>query len=174
MTKTGERVRENGAIEDPPLSYTQGTWIEGCRLLYHITGDVKYLNRATICAQYTMDPRGSCTTSHGILRSEGHSGDQSNFKGGLIPYMVNYANDTAMPSITRQQVKDFLKYNAQTLWLTGVDYSKYPQMFCNFVWDRLYVYNISVPSTDTNYRPGSLGAHNSGAALLEGMTRIQW
>jgi len=173
MTKTGNRVRPNGAVSGTPLTYTQGTWIEACRLLYHITGDTKYRDRATICVQYTMDPTGSCTTTAGILRSEGNSGDQSNFKGGLIPYMVDYANDEDMPANTRQQVKTFLIFNAKTLWLTGLDHSKYPQMFCNFIWNQLYIYNVSVPSTDANYCPGSLGAHNSGAALLEGITRLK-
>jgi hypothetical protein len=87
--------------------------------------------------------------------------------------MVNYINDPDMPADTKLQAKDFLKFNAKTLWLSGVDFSKYPQMFCNFIWNQPYIYNVSVPSTDKNYHPGSLGAHNSGAALLEGITRLK-
>jgi predicted alpha-1,6-mannanase (GH76 family) len=173
MTKTGNRVRINGAVGEPPLTYTQGTWIEACRLLYHITGDNKYIDRATTCVKFTMTG-GRCNTVAGILRNEGQSADQSNFKGGLIPYMVNYANDTDMPADTRLLVKNFLIFNAKTLWLTGMKHSEYPRMFCNFVWNEQYIYNVSVASTDTNYRPGSLGAHNSGAALLEGMTRLDY
>ena len=171
MTNSG-RVRDDGGVTSIPLSYTQGTWIEACRLLYHITGDAKYKDRATVCIEYTMDPRGSCTTAFGILRNEGTSADQANFKGGLIPYMVSYANDPQMPAATRQQVKDFLKFNAQTLWLQGLDHSQFPRMFCNFIWNQIYVYNVGVPNSDNNYRPGQVGAHNSGAALIEGMTRL--
>jgi len=181
MTKTGNRVNAQGRVGEPPLTYTQGTWIEACRLLYHITGDTKYKDRATMCISFTMggDADNSnvntrCITGTGILRDEGQSADQSNFKGGLIPYMINYINDPEMPADMRQRARRFLTFNAKTLWNAGLDQSLYAssRMFCNFVWNTLYIYNVSVPSSDANYRPGSLGAHNSGAALLEGMTRL--
>ncbi len=166
MTKTGNRVQASGAVGKNPniLTYTQGTWTEGCRLLYHITGETKYMDRATTCMKYTMSTTSDCTTKTGLLRGEGTSADQSNFKGGLIPYMVNYANDPDMPSDTREQIRTFLKFNAETLWFGNMNRSLYPKMFANFVWNQVY-------TVDGN--PGSLGAHNSGAALIEGMTRLR-
>lgn len=163
---TYQMVGDNGAVAKSPniLTYTQGTWIEGCRLLYHITGDRKYLDRATVCATYTMSPSGACTTAAGILRGEGQSADQSNFKGGLIPYMVNYANDSSMPSDKREEVREFLVRNGEMLWRDNMDRSKYPKMFANFSWELPYT---------VEGNPGSLGAHGSGAALLEGITRLQ-
>lgn len=157
-----KRVNNSGRVEEPPLTYTQGTWAELCRRLYHITNEDKYRNDATTALVYTMTS-GRCTNSQGLLRDEGKSGDQSNFKGGLIPYMVTYANDTSMPAATRQQVKDFLTYNARMLWFHNMDKSLYPKTFAGFVWNQKY--NVAG-------NPGSLGAHNSGAALLEGMTRL--
>ncbi len=156
-------VGTDGRVEEPALTYTQGTWIEGCRLLYHITNDSKYMDNATKAAKYTMTS-GRCTNGAGLLRDEGSSGDQSNFKGGLIPYMVNYVNDTSMPADTRQQVKTFLIYNARLLWFHNMDKTLYPKTFANFSWNS--VYNVA-------NNPGSLGAHNSAAALMEGITRLQ-
>lgn len=163
---TYQMVGDNGAVAKSPniLTYTQGTWIEGCRLLYHITGDGKYMDRATTCVTYTMSPSGACTTAAGILRGEGQSADQSNFKGGLIPYMVNYANDPSMPSDKRKEVREFLVRNGEMLWRDNMDRSKYPKMFANFSWELPYA---------VEGNPGSLGAHGSGAALLEGITRLQ-
>lgn len=154
---------KEGKVEEPPLTYTQGTWTEGCRLLYQITGDSKYMDNATLCMKYTMTS-GRCINGAGLLRDEGSSGDQSNFKGGLIPYMVNYANDESMPVETRQQVKTFLIYNARLLWFHNMDKTLYPKTFANYSWNSVY-------HADGN--PGSLGAHNSGAALMEGITRLK-
>ena len=163
---TYQMVNDNGAVSKSPniLTYTQGTWIEGCRLLYHITGDSRYMERATTCVTYTMSPSGACTTAAGILRGEGQSADQSNFKGGLIPYMVNYANDPSMPSDKRKEVAEFLVRNGEMLWRNNMDRSKYPKMFANFSWELPYT---------VEGNPGSLGAHGSGAALIEGITRLQ-
>jgi predicted alpha-1,6-mannanase (GH76 family) len=107
---------------------------------------------------------GRCINGFGILRHEGTNGDQSNFKGGLMPYMVNYINDTAMPADIREEAKRFMRYNAETLWLFNMDRSMYPAMYCNHEWDRFYT---------EQGNPGSCGAHNGGAALLEGMTRLK-
>lgn len=165
MTKTGNRVKANGAVSGTPLTYTQGTWIEATRLLYHITGEQKYLDRATTCTQYTLSPDGSCVmAAFGLLRGEGTSNDQANFKGGLIPYLVNYANDEAMPAATRQEVKTFLMYNANVLWFHSMVKDNYPQSFVNFSWEVPY---------RVEGNPGSLGACSSGAALLEGVTRLK-
>lgn len=35
-------------VEEPPLTYTQGTFGEACRQLYHITGEKIYMNKAVL------------------------------------------------------------------------------------------------------------------------------
>lgn len=156
-------ILTNGRVEEPALTYTQGCWIEGCRLLYHITGDPKYRDNATIAVNYTMNS-GRCTNSIvGILRDEGTSGDQSNFKGGLMPYMINYINDTDMPADKRQEARTFMIRNARYMWFHNMDKTLYPKTFANYSFSSYY---------NEEGNPGSLGAHNSAAALLEGITRL--
>lgn len=156
-------ILTNGRVEEPALTYTQGCWIEGCRLLYHITDEPKYKDNATKAVNYTMNS-GRCTNGIvGILRNEGTSADQSNFKGGLMPYMINYINDTDMPDDKRQEARTFMIKNARYMWFHNMDKTLYPKTFANYSFSSYY-------RAENN--SGSLGAHNSAAALLEGITRL--
>ena len=103
----------DGRIEEPPLTYTQGTYGEASRQLYHITNEKYYLTCAEKVISYvTTSDR--CLTN-GILRNEGPSMDQSIFKAVLIPYIVNLALDEAANSTLRQNLILFLRKNAETL-----------------------------------------------------------
>ena len=74
----------DGRIEEPPLTYTQGTY--GNRVGNCIILQMKILSdmcRKVISYVTTSD---RCLTN-GILRNEGPSMDQSIFKAVLIPYI---------------------------------------------------------------------------------------
>ncbi|MCD7968972.1 MAG: alpha-1,6-mannanase [Alistipes sp.] len=164
-------LQPNGKVGTPyGLTYTQGTFMEMCRLYYHITGDNQAMDNAVLAAKYTMDPAGDCCNAQGFLRDEGQDENNSFFKAVLVPYIINLANDEATPSDLAQEIKDFLLYNATSLWFDKVDRTIYPTMFFNYGWGAgIYPYDGIKDS-----KPGSCGAQTSGTALMEGMTRIDW
>lgn len=153
-----QRVSSDYKVEDPPLSYTQGTFGEAARTLYHITGDRKYMDMAerVIVYAFTSD---RCTTD-GVLRSEGESMDQSIFKAVLIPYAVNYCMDDKSTPYISKRIKDLILANGFALYNT-LDRSRFPQMYANYFWGEAF-----------NKSEASMGAQTSGASLVEGIARL--
>ena len=152
-------LSNDGRVEEPPLTYTQGTFGEACRQLYHITGDTKYMNMAQKVIWYACSS-GRCV-DRGILRSEGTSMDQSIFKAVLIPYAVNLALDEYCRSTYRLNITKFLIKNADTLW-SNLSIEDYPKIYCNYYWAD------PVDMTDVP----SMGAMTSGASLIENVARM--
>jgi len=154
-------------VEEPPLTYTQGTFGEACRILYHVTDESasiknKYKNRAYQYINYAFTSD-RCTNGQNILRHEGTSGDQSIFKAVLIPYAVNYVLDTDMPTTNRKTIADLVQKNTKTL-CANLIWDRYPIVFCNFDWTK--------PWTGED-KDASMGAMCSGASLLENTARMQ-
>lgn len=153
MNADGQRV------EDPALTYTQGTFAEGARILYHLTGSKSYMQKAATVLTYAFT--GNACTHNGILRHEGTSDDQSIFKAGLIPYAVNFVLDPAADSHSAASIREKLLQNARTLNKSLLK-SSFPNMYCNYYWG-----DVLAPSDLV-----SMGAHASGAALMEGVARM--
>jgi len=160
ITKTDWRV------EEPPLTYTQGTFGEACRKLYHLTGKgaaykSKYKNAAYQYINYAFTS-GRCTNGANILRHEGTSMDQSIFKAVLIPYAVNFVLDTDMPVAYRLNIARLVQKNASMMW-SKLNFDRYPKVFCNYDWTKTY---------DGDDSDASMGAMASGASLLENTARM--
>ena len=160
-------VKSDGRVEEPPLTYTQGTFGEACRILYHVTDENntiknRYKNFAYTYINYAFTS-GRCTNGANILRDEGHSGDQSIFKAVLIPYAVNYVLDTDMSTANRKAIADYIQKNTKTLY-GNLNWSRYPIVFCNFDWTKPWT------SVDSD---ASMGAMCSGTSLLENTARMQ-
>ncbi len=149
----------NGKIEEPPLTYTQGTFGEACRQLYHATGESHYMKNAEEAIIYGLTS--DRCTSNGILRHEGESMDQSIFKAVLIPYAVNLSLDESAQTSVRSQIYTCIEQNAETL-RHHLDRSQWPAMYCNYFWGETF------PKDGT----GSMGAQTSGASLMEGAARL--
>lgn len=146
-------------VENPALTYTQGTFGEACRVLYHLTGNATYRKEAGKVIKYAF--YGGACTHNGLLRSEGDSNDQNIFKCVLIPYAVNYVLDKGMDATTVAQVKEKLLANAKKLNST-LNKDEFPSMFANYYWgDRLE------PRATVR-----MGCHASGASLIEGVARM--
>jgi predicted alpha-1,6-mannanase (GH76 family) len=160
MLSVMAELNNDGRVEEPPLSYTQGTFGEACRQLYHVTGKVKYL----LTAQKVMDFL--CTslrcTDRGLLRNEGKSMDQSLFKAVAVPYLVNMVLDKNVSATYRNKITTFLRRNAQTLW-SNLDLSNYPAVYCPYYWGE---------QVDTSEVP-SMGAMTSGVSLIENVARME-
>lgn len=151
--------KSDGRVEEPPLTYTQGTFGEACRQLYHITGRSTYKLNAGTYINYAFT-NGRCT-SNGLLRHEGTSMDQSLFKAVLIPYAANYCLDETMTLSTRRTIIAAMLKNADMLW-KNLDKESYPAMFCPYFWGEAY------DSSNT----ASMGAMASGASLMENVARM--
>ena len=160
-------VKSDGRVEEPPLTYTQGTFGEACRILYHVTDENntiknRYKNFAYTYINYAFTS-GRCTNGQNILRHEGTSGDQSIFKAVLIPYAVNYVLDAEMPTANRKAIAEYVQKNTKTL-CANLKWDHYPIVFCNFDWTK--------PWTGED-KDASMGAMCSGTSLLENTARMQ-
>lgn len=153
------KLNNDGRVEDPPLSYTQGTFAEACRLLYHLTGDKNYLNTGVKVIFYLCSS--SSCVYRGLLRHEGTTMDQSIFKAVAIPYIVNFALEEEASDTYRRQFVRFLQKNANALW-DNLLKDRYPLMYCNYYWGE---------PIDPSEVP-SMGAMVSGASLMENMERL--
>lgn len=159
-------TKSDWRVEEPPLTYTQGTFAEACRKLYHLTQKnaaykQKYKNAAFQYVNYAFTS-GRCTNGSNILRHEGTSMDQSIFKAVLIPYAVNFVMDSDMPAAQRLTIAKLVQKNAKTMWNT-LDLERYPTVFCNYDWTKTY---------DGADSDASMGAMASGASLLENTARM--
>ena len=152
-------TKSDGRVEEPPLTYTQGTLGEAMRRLYHVTGESDFKTKAGLYINYAFTSN-RCT-SRGLLRHEGTSMDQSIFKAVLIPYAVNFVLDEDMQFARRKSIMKYLHDNADALW-KHLDLSRYPQMYCPYYWGEDFDYS----------QTASMGAMASGASLLEGVTRM--
>ena len=159
-------VKSDGRVEEPPLTYTQGTFGEACRILYHVTDEStaiknKYKSLAYTYLNYAFTS-GRCTNGQNILRHEGTDGNQSIFKAVLIPYAVNYVLDDEMPTSNRTNLCRLIQKNTTTMW-QNLDLSRYPIVFCNYDWTQPYT------GADSD---ASMGASCSGASLMENSARM--
>ena len=156
-------MKDDGRVEEPPLTYTQGTYGEACRQLYHITGEAKYMRSAEEVILYAATS-GRCLRD-GILRDEGSSMDQSIFKAVYIPYAVNLTLDEDALYAVRSTLKPFLMKNAEAL-RANLDRSTWPAMYCDYYWGNTF------PETFPDIKEASMGAQTSGASLMEGVARL--
>ena len=160
-------VKSDGRVEEPPLTYTQGTFGEACRILYHVTDETNAIKNRYKSFAYTYInyafTSGRCTNGANILRHEGTSGDQSIFKAVLIPYAVNFVLDTDMSTTNRKAIAEYIQKNTRTLY-GNLNWDRYPIVFCNFDWTKPWT------GTDSD---ASMGAMCSGTSLLENTARMQ-
>lgn len=150
----------DGRVEEPPLTYTQGTFAEACRRLYNTTGETKYKTKAQTYINYAISASGRCTDK-GLLRHEGTDHDQALFKGVLIPYAVNFTLDPKITKTVRKNLIKFLQDNADALW-SHLYQEDYPKMYCPYYWGEDFD-SSSVPN---------MCAMASGASLMVNVDRM--
>ena len=147
-------------VEEPPLSYTQGTFGEACRQLFMITGDQSFMDKAGVVLQYAFTSNRCTDSATGVLRHEGTDMDQSLFKAVLIPYAVNYVLDPKADTRAAQIIREKLLLCAKTLD-KHLDRNTYPRMYCDYFWGSTF-----------SGGSASMGAQTSGASLMEGVARM--
>lgn len=163
---TANLLKSDGRLEEPPLTYTQGTFAEAARLLFHITGEQDYMKKAQLAINYTILNDRCLDGDRKLLRHEGGNDDQAIFKAVFIPYAVNLALDKDAGFTTRKDIKEFLLHNAETLWLKHTDRSTWPKTYCGFYWGETF--SVEKDENRTAYSC----AQGSGASLLENVARM--
>jgi len=137
------------------LTYNQGLFIGAAIELYNATGDPMYMNDAIRTANHTLsDP---LIAQSGLLRDEG-GGDAGLFKGIFVRYLIQLILNKDIDQGYRGLYVNFLKYNAQTLWLQG---TARPAVLFGTGWS-------SQPSGTSD-----LSTELSGCMLMEGMALMK-
>lgn len=110
---------ETGVIQTSWIfTYNQGTFIGSAVELYKILGEKSYLNDAVLAADYTT----SSLVDNSVLKSEG-TGDGGLFKGIFVRYFTDLIQQDRLDATARNRYIQFIKYNAETLWLQGTNKS---------------------------------------------------
>jgi predicted alpha-1,6-mannanase (GH76 family) len=143
----------SGTNKDWKFTYNQGVYIGAGVELYKITGDAVYLTDALRTANNAL---GSEFTNSNIMKDEG-GGDGGLFKGILVRYMMLLITDGNISSSDASKYVNFLKLNAETLWLQG---TTRPQVLFNTNW--------TTKATTTD-----LTTQLSGAMLIEAAARLK-
>lgn len=103
------------------FTYNQGTFLGSALELFKITGEKSYLNDAVKAADYTLN--NLINSNDQILKNEG-TGDGALFKGVFVRYFTQLILLPELPEFTRTRYINFLKHNAETLWLQGTNKNK--------------------------------------------------
>jgi predicted alpha-1,6-mannanase (GH76 family) len=126
--------------------------------LYSNTNNVGYLNDANKAAGFTLqNGRLTDNSAGGILKDEG-GGDGGLFKGIFVRYFTRLIVDGNIDNGLKTQYINFLKRNAQAVWLNG---NSRPQLLFGSAWNR---------------SPGSSNEFTvqlSGLMLLEAMAELK-
>jgi len=151
----GVNANNDGVINtNYRFTYNQGLFIGAALELYNATGTATYLSDALFTAKNVLvDPS---LQTYGILKDEGQ-GDGGLFKGILIRYMTQLILNKDVSTTDKTSLIQFLKNNAQSLWLKG---TIRPGYFYGSNW-------AATPSGETD-----LTTEESGAMLFEAMALL--
>lgn len=115
--QTDTLYQENGAVYDSIdrkgeyntwcSTYNQGTFIGASQLLYEITGEQAYLDRAIKAADYAMNDM----FNQGVMNTEDEGSDLPGFKGILVRWLGKLVEEEG-----QEQYRDWLLLNAETAW----------------------------------------------------------
>lgn len=115
---------ENGVAvtnRDWIFTYNAGTYIGAAHMLHLATGDSNYLDDAIKTANGTVAP-GPLTTGR-VLKNEGQ-GDGGLFKGILVRYFTQLTLNPDLPEERQQKYREFIEFNAETLYHHGLSSTK--------------------------------------------------
>lgn len=143
----------NGAVDKNwKFTYNQGVFIGAAVELYKLTGEQAYISDALKTANNAL---AGDFTQNNILKSEG-GGDGGLFKGILVRYLTLLITDGDINSTDKTKFINFLKLNAETLWLQG---TTRPQILFNTSW------TSTAATTD-------LTTQLSGCMLIEAVAQL--
>lgn len=151
----GVNRQGNGTVDrDWIFTYNQGTYVGASLALYDVTGEDRYLEAARRTANYVLDSEELIQA--GVLTEEG-SGDGGLFKGILVRYLAQLADEDDVDESDRRAYRRFLHTNAVVLRDSGLARSS-----------RRVGANWREPPTGAV----DLSVHLSGLMLIEAMDRL--
>ena len=94
-------MNDDGTLDNPPLSYTQGTCMEAGRLLWKLTGNEGYIKKAISAARGQMTASSMNETYEGekIMRDEGTDENNSIFHAVLFHWAARMAIDKDIDAV---------------------------------------------------------------------------
>lgn len=163
-------MNNDGTLDNPPLSYTQGTCMEAGRLLWKLTGNDGYIKKAISAArgQMTATSMNETYENELIMRDEGTDENNSIFHAVFFHWASRMATDKEIDAVDPNIRKELTRYvlrHASYYWTLGIDKSL-------IGWSDSY---FSVKCTEPREAGtgGSLGAYTSAAQALEAMWIIE-
>ena len=163
-------MNNDGTLDNPPLSYTQGTCMEAGRLLWKLTGNDGYIKKAISAArgQMTATSMNETYEDELIMRDEGTDENNSIFHAVFFHWASRMAIDREIDAVDPNIRKELTRYvlrHASYYWTLGIDKSQVG-------WSDSY---FSVKCTEPREAGtgGSLGAYTSAAQALEAMWIIE-
>lgn len=163
-------MNDDGTLDNPALSYTQGTCMEAGRLLWKLTGNDGYIKKAISAARGQMTASSMNETYEGekVMRDEGTDENNSIFHAVLFHWasrmVIDKDIDTVDPSI-RAEMKRYVLRHASYYWTRGIDKSP-------LGWDDSY-FGVKCYEAREAGTGGSLGAYTSAAQAIEAMWLIE-
>lgn len=101
-------------------SYNVGTWIGGCLELYLKTGDVKYLDKALISADYVVSDYQKFSKYGVVTNNEDGGADGGLFKGIFVRYLAQLVLRGNLDKERESRYVNYLTGTAEALWNAGV------------------------------------------------------
>lgn len=106
-----------GVISKAKYTYNPGLFIGAATELFKTTKEQVYLDDAVKTANAVLSDIDLAPS--GLLKDE-NQGDGGLFKGILVRYLTLLVNEPAVNAADRDKYVKFLKYNAQTLYTSGI------------------------------------------------------
>lgn len=153
-----------GTIGTTPLSYTQGTFMEACRLVWHLTGEKGYLVKGIEAARGQMNTSAMNEEYNGenLMRNEGTDSNNAIFHAVFYHWAARMIMDRAIDAVDskiRDELYVYVLRHSWYYWTRGIDKKD---------WDHSYfdtrTYKPRIPAMG-----GELGAYASAAQAMETM-----
>lgn len=163
-------MNTDGTLDNPPLSYTQGTCMEAGRLLWHLTGQTGFLQKAIAAArgQMTSSAMNSPYQEEMIMRDEGADENNAIFHAVFFHWAARMAADREIDAVDptiRQELSRYMLRHASYYWTLGIDKSP-------LGWGDSYFSVVCTAPREAG-TGGSLGAYASAAQAIESMWIIE-
>ena len=165
-----DAMNSDGTLDSVPLSYTQGTCMEAGRLIWKLTGELGYLNKAILAARGQMKSGNMNVEYKGqkVMRDEGADENNSIFKAVFFHWAARMIADTDIDSFDpriRKELYEYVNRHASYYWTRGIEKEEGR-------WETSYFSTMCYQPRSVSLG-GSLGAFASAAQAIETMCLVR-
>ena len=151
-----------GTVGTIPLSYTQGTLMEACRLVWHLTGERGYLLKGIQAARGEMNHLTEDYNGEKIMRNEGTDTNNSTFHTVFHHWAARMAMDKDIDAVDptiREELRIFILRHCWYYWTKGANKKDWANSYFDTV-----PYRPRISGTG-----GELGAFAGAAQAMESL-----